>query len=69
MPTAERTTEPAGRWDTLDKELAFFPAIRERHLPDPGYAAGPAPDADFAKETVVRPAKAKAPRAVQKRRA
>jgi len=35
----------------------------------PGYAAGPAPDADFAKETVVRPAKAKAPRAVQKRRA
>ena len=32
MPTAERTTEPAGPSATSDEELAFPPAIRERHL-------------------------------------
>ena len=32
MPTAERTTEPAGPSATSDEELAFPPTIRERHL-------------------------------------
>src|SRR4051812_567386 len=31
MPTAERTTEPAGPSGSSDQELAFPPAIRERH--------------------------------------
>ena len=37
MPTAERTTEPAGPSATSDEELAFPPAIRERHLFRPHY--------------------------------
>ena len=32
MPTAERTTGPAGTSGSSDKELAILPAIRERHL-------------------------------------
>jgi len=52
------------------RRLAEFTADLSSEL---GYAAGPAPDADFASEEtvvpLVRPAKANAPRAVQKQRA
>jgi hypothetical protein len=32
VPTAERTTEPAGTSGSSDEGLAILPAIRERHL-------------------------------------